>query len=171
MNLLISHVLRDHVLLGGLVAFLLIPHWGKEASVVFWLSTIFIDLDHYVNFVIRAKRRIFDIPFMFRFHEAVFERRNRPEFLNLEPFHTLEFLLLVGLIAFGPLPILQPIFWGFVLHVVVDWAHLTRYRVFTKRAHTVVEYFLRRNKIRAQGMDPDAVFVESLQSLKGNAHG
>lgn len=162
---LVSHVWRDHVLLGGVVASFLAFHWGIWNGLLFWLANVGIDVDHYLHFIASTKFKPLGFRPMFRFHEQVFAQRHRSDFIAIELFHTLEFLILFAVLTFFILPSLQPIFWGFLFHNVVDLVHLARYRIFSKRAHSFVEYILRRKKMEAEGKSPDLIFVESRKAL------
>ena len=165
MKPLANHVLRDHVLIGGIAALLLLPVLGHGGSFIFWLSTILIDLDHYLDFFLRTKFKYFSAQSMFRFHEELFKRRHRSDFLALEIFHTLEFAFLFGIISFKWIPALIPVFLGMTFHLFVDVIHLSRYGILHKRASSFVEFYLRRKQIRSRGENPDKVFEEALSAL------
>lgn len=165
MNALVTHVLRDHVILGGGAAICLLPLFGWQWSFAFWLANILVDLDHYLNFLWRCRFRAIGIKAMFRFHAEVFQQTHRPDFLGLEPFHTLEFLCLLGLLGFLSLPSLIPIFSGILFHVLVDLVHLSRYGILSKRAHSFTEYFWRRHRMVFRGHNPDGLFDEALEAM------
>jgi len=162
MKALTSHLLRDHVLIGAVAAALLVPVFGIWGSLIFWLATILIDLDHYLNFVVRCGFKHFSLPLMFRFHHALFQRKDRRDYLDIEIFHTAEFFALFAVLAFGFFPPLVPAFWGLAFHIAVDLVHLACHRILARRAHTFIEYFLRVKYMRSKGMDPDIVFLEAL---------
>lgn len=166
MKLLVNHVLRDHVLLGGIVALGFLPFWGVWRSFVFWVATVLIDLDHFLHFLYCTRFKVFGVGPLFRFHEKVFEQRNHSELLSLEIFHTAEFLFLTGFLAAMVTPYLWPVCWGFVLHIFVDFVHLKHFKILTKRSHSLVEYLLRRKRMLAMGKDPDHVFRIALKALK-----
>lgn len=159
-------MIRDHVLVGGLTAILFAPLLGFPGSLAFWAANILIDLDHYLRFLQYAGFRPFEIRAMFQYNEEVFEKRYRADFLGLEVFHTAEFIILFGVVAFSVFSFLQPVFWGMLFHIVVDLIHLSRFRMLTKRAHSIIEYFYRSAKFRAQGLNPDSVFEESLKAVR-----
>lgn len=163
MKLLSGHVIRDHALIGGLVALILLPAFGVWGSFMFWAANVLIDLDHYFRFLYCTKFKILGIGPMFRFHEKVFEQRNRPGFLVLELFHTAEFLLLVGVLS-AFIPVLWPVFWGFLFHMLVDFIHLARFKMLTKRSYSIAEYFWRRRKLISTNRDPDLIFESALKA-------
>jgi len=161
MKPLMAHVLRDHVLLGGAAAVLLYPLWGFWPAFAFWLANILIDVDHYIHFLVLTRFEVLDFGTMFRLNEQAFQNRHRPDFLALEIFHTVEFLFVLGMVAFWLMPWLQPVFWGMLFHNLVDLVHLGRYGVLTKRTHSFMEYWIRSRRIRSRGGDPNLAFQES----------
>lgn len=164
MNLLSHHVLRDHVLVGGIAALCFVPFWGGYGSLIFWMSTVLVDMDHYLHYLVRNRFRKPGIPSMFRFHEEIFKQRNREEFLALEIFHTVEFMVLLSVVTFLFGGMLLPAFWGIVFHIVIDLIHLTRFGILRKRCHSLFEYFWRRRQFLAQGKDPKDIFIEALKA-------
>ncbi len=163
MKALSNHVIRDHVIIGGIAAWLATPILGTSGSLAFWVATVMVDIDHYFNFLWRAKFRVFGISPMFRYHEQLFEKRHRPEFLAIEVFHTIEFIFLFGWTALyfkGPL---LGAFWGIVFHMLVDFVHLGRYGILTKRSISFVEYYWRRAKMKAGGKNPALPFQEAMR--------
>ena len=164
MKVLQNHVLRDHVIIGAVAGALLLPFLGLEGGFLFWISTILIDLDHFFNFLYYTRFRVFRLDVMFRFYEHVFHVRRREEFLAIEPFHAIEFLAAVGGGAFW-LPVIRPVFYGFLFHIAVDVVHLKRFGALTKRSHSVIEYYWRRKHILAAGGNPDRIFAETLNEM------
>lgn len=165
MKALTHHVLRDHVLIGGMASLMAFPFLGPWGSLAFWLSTILVDLDHYLDFLLRTRFRMPGVGPMFRYHEILFQKKDRPEFLALEIFHTAEFLLLFGLFAFWRGGIFLSIFAGVMFHMLVDLIHLGRYRILTKRAHSLIEYLWRKKRFEEQGKIPAVIFKEVLEAL------
>ena len=164
MKPLMTHVLRDHVLFGGIVAGLLLPKFGFWNSAVFWASTVLIDTDHYFRFLYLTRLRTLDVRKMQRFFERAFPLRNHPDFLTVELFHTIEFMSLFGVCSAVFFPMMLPVWWGFLFHIGVDFIHLFRHRAFTKRCHSFVEYWWRKKKIILRGGSPDLLFENILKS-------
>ena len=161
MKLLTNHVLREHVAIGGLAALLLTPWIGWQGAMLFWLSNILIDMDHYLHFVYAHRGRIFRIREMFQYHQHLFDKVHRSDFLAIEIFHTVEFLALLGWASFWIWSWLQPIFWGAIFHTVVDFVHLCRHGIPFKRVYSFVEYAIRRNRLKRRGLAPDWVMTGS----------
>ena len=69
MRVLMIHVVRDHLLLGALVAALLAPGQGVAWAVAFWAASVLVDVDHHLHFLQFAGwRRWLDFRGMFRFN-------------------------------------------------------------------------------------------------------
>ena len=168
---LANHVLRDHVLIGALAALAVLPFLGTGGSLVFWISTVMVDSDHYLDYLVRTRLKHPGIRPMFLFHEELFNRRHREEFLALEIFHTVEFMVLFAGVAFWGGGLLPSIFWGIAFHMAVDFVHGARYGILSKRSHSFIQYFWRRKQFLAQGKDPEAVFAEALRAAGGTADG
>lgn len=162
------HVVRDHGLLGGFVAWALHPLLGKEAAVLFWVATVLMDLDHYVSFVARCGiRSVFQVRKMFLFHQLLFERAAEKGFLTMDPLHTLEVLAFItGAGIFWPLPWLRAMAYGFWLHFVTDLVHLARHGRSFARANSFLEYWIRRRRLAEEGVSPECVYQEVLNRLR-----
>lgn len=139
------------------------PLLGTQGGLIFWISTMVVDIDHYVEFIFLTRFRKLGFKPMFRFFEELFQRRDRKEFLVLEIFHTFEFLGLLALLAWGwGGPVLY-VFYGVLFHMVVDFFHLLRYGALGKRSPSLIEYHLRKRKFFSEGKNPHRVIEEALQ--------
>ena len=166
MKALTNHVLRDHVLIGGIAAIIASPALGAWGSFWFWTATVLVDIDHYLHFLLATRFKAVGVKAMFRFHHELFERRNMPDFMILEVFHTLEFIALFGILAFNYFGLLRPVFWGIVFHMIVDFVHLSRYGILHKRPHSFIEYGWRRRRVLELGRDPDYPVKEAVRAMR-----
>ncbi len=153
--------LREHVILGGVAATALAPLLGVQESAVFWAASVVIDVDHYWDYVYRNGFRDWSPRRMFEFHQTLFTKIRRPEFLALSLFHTMEWFLLVYLAAVWlDATVLFAALWGMLFHFVLDVVRLAGYRAAFKRAFSMVEYIIRRRSLVRRGLDPDRVYRE-----------
>jgi hypothetical protein len=161
---------RDHALIGALAASALVPVLGIN-SAVFWAASVFIDGDHYVDYVYRNGFKDFSIGGMFQFHNSLstipLKDHKKRGFVTLSMLHTVEALSIVFIAAelTGWLW-LQSIFWGMIFHVFTD---LTRWAVvgvsiFT-RALSLVEYMIRVNNMKRRGTDPREIYQVALAQI------
>ena len=125
-------------------------------GVVLFLSIIFIDVDHYFDFVCVTGR--FGIRDMFRFHGYVWKHRENVFGMSL--FHTVEvftLLFFLGYIHYYLWIILA----GFLTHFALDLYSLVKNRMLFNRAFFIVEYLLRRGKNNRGYPVPDEAFWAS----------
>jgi hypothetical protein len=158
MRVLMSHVVRDHLLLGALVAALLAPWQGAAWAAVFWAASILVDVDHHLHFLRFAGwSRWLDLRGMFRFNAHLFAAIHRSDMLILEVFHTAEALALLAALAWGVSPLLQPVFWGMCFHLAVDVVHLSRLRALGVRPWSFAAYAVRASRLRREEIDPTRI--------------
>lgn len=152
---------REHVIYGTIGAAALYPFMGKE-STLFWAASIAIDLDHYIDYV--WHNRFSDLSFkgMFEYHRLITKQWHHPAFLNLEIFHTIEFIVPLFLIAhYTGSATLFAVCLGFVYHIVLDLVSLYKNGIFFARTHSFPEYFLRKKKLESRGLDPAGLYRQA----------
>jgi len=88
--------LSEHIVLGGGAAIALAPTLGARGSLVFWASSVLIDVDHHWDYVYRNGFSDWSPAGMFAYHERMFAQIHRPDFLAMNLFHTAEWFLLVA---------------------------------------------------------------------------
>ena len=154
---------REHVLLGGGVAAALSPVLGIEESALFWGSTVLIDVDHHWDYVYRNGFTDWSLRRAFAFHRLLFGTIQRPEFLALNLFHTVEwFALAIAAGAWlGSSAVLAAVL-GMIFHLALDLVWLACHRATFKRALSMVEYVIRRRGLVRRGLDVEAVYREAL---------
>lgn len=157
--------LREHIVLGGLASAALAPTLGAQ-SLVFFASSVLIDVDHYWHFLESGRFRDFSVRRMFAYHAWLFGQTRRPEFLSINTFHTVEFFVLAGLVALQTgSPVVEAAILGGLWHMALDLIHQTWHGIPFKRALSIVEYALRRRRMLRRGLDPDLIFREAHEHL------
>jgi hypothetical protein len=142
------------------------PLVGIDGGIVFWASSVLIDVDHYVDFVYRSRFSKWSIREMYDFHRGLFDRIRDGDFLAISLCHTLEWFLLVWWAARRfQSALLVAAFWGMVFHVVLDLGYLARLGALTTRALSVSEYLVRRRGLIRSGRDPDRVYRDTLADV------
>ncbi|MBI4860064.1 MAG: hypothetical protein HY815_07345 [Candidatus Riflebacteria bacterium] len=150
--------LGAHVLVGGVASAGLYPWLGAEGAAVFLGASVLIDVDHYWHWIEHNRFTDFGPSRMFDYHHRLSELMYRPGFLAICPFHTVEFFILVHLLAtILDAPLLDIALCGFLFHLTFDLIHLASHRVIFKRALSIVEYWVRRRMLIASGQDPEAI--------------
>lgn len=157
---------RDHVIYGAAGAAALYPALGS-GSLLFWAASVAIDLDHYLDYL--WHNRFTDLGFkgMFEYHRLLTKQWHNPAFLNIEIFHTIEFMAPLFIIAhLTDSDALFALFFGFVFHIALDLVSLYRNGIFFARAHSFPEYFLRKKMLEAKGYDPAGLYTEAARMTR-----
>lgn len=150
--------LKEHIVYGGTASLILTPFFGVK-SIYFFIASILIDSDHYVDFLYFSRFRNWSVKSMFRFHGQLKEWKVRDNFMALEAFHTVEFIfsiLILGIYFQSTELVL--VFSGMVFHMFLDLIRLYQYKAIPLRALSFIEYWLRARKMRSAGIDPEKLF-------------
>ncbi len=169
---LVVHVLRDHALLGALPAAWLASRLGAGDALLFWAANVLVDVDHYVSFLHWAGAAALRPHRIFHYARRVMAGAAARPFLDLEPFHTAEFALLL---AAGGYPAgvawLKPVLWGVLFHAAVDVVHLARHGLLATRCHSLAEYWLRRRAMERRGQFPALVQQQAAREALADCRG
>lgn len=159
---------RDHVILGGIAAAGLFPWIGRHA-IIFWLASVFIDIDHYIDYVYYNGFRNYSIKNMFKFHDLLATWWKRPEFLAIQIFHLIEVQMLIGIIGLWlNSQIFIMIFMGMIFHIILDTIYLYSFRVIYIRVYSLIEYIIRIRNMHRLGLYPRTMFVEAANHILCN---
>jgi hypothetical protein len=154
---------KEHVIYGGAASAALYPAMGVNA-LLFFAASFAIDFDHYLDYVYHNGFKDFSLKRMFGYHNALERMWDRPEFLNMEVFHTIEFI--VPLFAAARLLdslALEAVFWGITFHVLLDMVYLYRMKIFFKRSYSMTEYFIRRRALEMRGLKPVELYLSAVR--------
>ncbi|MBI2400627.1 MAG: hypothetical protein HYV23_06190 [Deltaproteobacteria bacterium] len=157
---------RDHVIYGAAGAAALYPALGT-GSLIFWAASVAIDLDHYLDYL--WHNRFTDLSFkgMFEYHRLLTKKWHSPEFLNIEIFHTIEFMAPLFIIArVTDSDALFALFLGFIFHIALDLVSLYRNGIFFARTHSFPEYFIRKKMLEARGLDPAGLYNDAARMTR-----
>lgn len=158
---------RDHVIYGTVAASALYPSIGTDAA-YFWAASFLIDIDHYLDYVYHNGFTDFSFKKMFAYHNALDRFWHSPEFLNLEIFHTIEFLAALYLVSlWSASTALLSVFLGFVFHSLLDIVYLSGHGVFSIRAYSFTEYYMRRRRLVEMGYSPGDIYREAVRIVNG----
>lgn len=162
--------LRDHLIIGGVASVALAPLIGSQAA-LFGGASVLIDVDHYMHFLYRNRFRDWSVRRMFAFYQSLWERRHRDDLLSLEVFHTLEWAVLLALAAaWTGWTAIWVVLAGVLFHVELDRLYLRHHGVLNRRAHSVIDYFVRRRRLQHAGRDPALPFIDALAAIRPNWH-
>lgn len=162
-------ILEKHVLIGLGTTAVLYPFFGIK-SLWFFVSSILIDIDHYLSYIIRTNFSDFNPKTMFRYNEVLLLWRHRQDLLGIDPLHTFEFIILLAVLAYNlNSQILLVILLGIIFHILCDFFFLLWYGAPFKRAFSFLEYFIRRFRMRKRGIDVNGVHCEAIEFARNNS--
>jgi len=154
--------LRDHTILGGAAALILYPFTGLNA-LWFFGASVLIDIDHYLDFIYHTGLKDLGPKRMFQYHNCLQRWWRDPAFLNMEVFHTVEFLaLIIALALIFSSAALWALFFGLIFHIALDLVFLYRNGIFFKRIHSITAYFIKKRKMARVGLDPARLYKEAV---------
>ncbi len=163
---------RDHVILGSAASAGLWFLPGVDTlhlPVYFWLSSILIDIDHYLDYIYNNRFTDYSFKRMLAYHTLLYHRRFDPAFLNLSIFHTVESMAVLGALAFfaGSATLLY-IWWGFLFHIICDTLMLIYDGKPSIRSNTIMGYFFKIKRLKLQGLDTKAIYTMAVNEARGN---
>lgn len=159
---------KDHVILGGLAGAALYPVFGAE-SLLFWGASFAIDIDHYLDYIYHNGFTDFSFKKMFEYHGVLDRFWYEVEFLNIEIFHTLEFMGPLYFLSLAPgLGFIKAVFWGFLFHIVLDMIYLYWNGIFFLRAYSFAEYYIRKRRLEEKGYRPEAIYFQAIKIINGS---
>lgn len=159
---------REHVLIGGIASLVLSPVIGL-GSIPFWIGSVLIDVDHYLEFIYHNRLTNFSIRRMYDYHYLLGNYWPRPEFLNLSVFHTVEFLSLFYLVALWlDSFMLKAALLGMLLHFFLDFIYLVSWGAANKRAYSIIEFLIRKEIMKRNGLHPFTICNEAIDVVLQN---
>lgn len=156
---------KDHIVFGAIASVALYPSMGQK-SAYFWCASVAIDFDHYLDFVYHNRFTEFSLKKMFGYHKELVKAWHLPEFLNVELFHSIEFMAALYIIsALTGLPALKAVLWGLIFHNALDMLFLLRNGIFFKRAYSLTGYLIKKRRLEAAGLRPGEVYSQALRAI------
>ena len=154
-----------HVIIASAAALALVPVLGARSS-LFAVSSVLIDVDHYLDYVYRNGFRDFSLRRAVEFNRVLNEKASGGPFVVLHIFHTVEFMGVLAAIAIiFKNPWFWAILWGVLLHIGLDLIYVYYRRVLFRRALSVIEYFIRYRMIKRRGKHLEMTYRSVLQTL------
>jgi len=132
--------LKVHTIQSVVTSAALYPVMGENV-IPFGLAVVFIDLDHVIEYV--RDTGSLDVRGVFTCSKLI-EKNVHKKFLVINIFHTVEFFLMVLLLA-KSFPWLYYVLAGMLYHMLFDLMHVVRNRTPFARAYSNIEYLYRRS--------------------------
>ncbi|MBI2915554.1 MAG: hypothetical protein HYY63_02120 [Elusimicrobia bacterium] len=156
----------EHIVYGSAASLALAPVFGVKTA-FFLVGSLAIDLDHYLDFLYYGQFKNWSFKKMFEFHGVLGRWKERPNFMALEAFHTVEFLLAFLLVAWiAQSTELYLLFAGMCFHLVLDMVRLSQWNKIGNRALSFIEYWIRSRKMIQAGVHPEKIFEEAYASIE-----
>ena len=152
--------LQEHIIISSVAAVALAPAWGVQNSLIFLVSAVMIDSDHYLDYLYRTKAKDWSPARMFRYYDKMsLMEKNDPEMLGFSLCHNAEIFLLVYLLAvFTHLNLFMVILSGMFFHLILDMFWLKHNKVFFIRSYSLVEHHIRKRLLLKKGLNPQNFF-------------
>ncbi|MFQ5480250.1 MAG: hypothetical protein ACE5DW_03140 [Thermodesulfobacteriota bacterium] len=160
--------LRDHIILGGAASAALYAFTELEV-IWFFFASVLIDIDHYLDFVYHTGLRDVSPTNMFSYHRTLQRWWHDPAFLNMEIFHTAEFLFIVITLAMVlKSGILLALFLGLIFHIALDMIFLVRHGIFNKRTNSIISYFIKKRRLTGDGHNPEKLYKMAVKIVSSS---
>lgn len=154
-----------HLILGSVAGVATIPILGPYSG-AFVAASFLIDSDHYLSYVWRNRLRDFSLRRAISFNRRLVSVVKVTPFLGLDVFHTIEALLVVFILALIlSHQFVHAIAWGMIFHIALDMAYLLKKGIIFKRAHSLLEYLVRRRHMINRGQKPWEPFQAILSEM------
>jgi len=125
-----------HTILAVIAYFIIQPFVGTQAAIIFAISSVFIDIDHWFWAIHKAKKWWLHEAYFWNLKDikrmSAYEASGRRVKPVLHVFHTIEFMVLI-LAASLFLPVLWPVFWGIVFHNSCDMVRMLIKKIHRRR--------------------------------------
>lgn len=159
--------LREHLIIGGVAATILYPHWDPWRVLLFWGAEVLIDADHYWDYLWRSKFVNWSGRRMFRYYDKIYEFGRNKNFFAISILHTAEAFIGVYLLAFyWNYIFFMTIFWGMVFHLILDMIWQLKLKCFFVRAYSIIEYIIRKKLMIRRGLSPDSFYKKMFELSK-----
>lgn len=158
------------MVLGSASAVILSPILGASGAIYFFLASVLIDVDHYLDFLYRTRFKYITIREMFIFHKHMVSFWRRPDFLNIEIFHTIDFMVPLYCISlYYNLDPLKAVCYGIFFHMGCDMVYMMSHRIFFKRTYSLTEYLIRKRRLAMRGLNPQDVYDDAAALMSKEA--
>lgn len=161
---------QEHIVYGGAASAVVGFIWGPWNALVFWVASVLIDVDHYLDHVWRTGGADLEVLSIFRLDNYFRKKMDTGEMqkraLCFSLFHTVEvFSAVYASAIYSGQSFFMFVFLGMVFHLFLDLIWLARFNALFMRAFSIIEFVIRRRVLRHRGMDPDAFYLEGCREL------
>jgi hypothetical protein len=130
---------KEHIIYSTILCAALFPLFKWNVIIIFLVSVILIDIDHYIWFV--QKTKDYHIKSVWRYYQHLLQISKRKCEYVLHVFHTVEFWMLIILLAFVS-QFFVYVAIGISYHVLLDHIYCIQHNPLQKRANSIIEWLL-----------------------------
>ena len=135
-----KHIIYSLIL--GLILFIILPYYSIIPFLIFFLSSVLIDIDHYIVYIWRKKDK--SLVGALKWHELL--NKNHTEKKKNIPFfhflHSFEFLILLVILSFFFKYIIYALL-GFIFHSILDLIDMKRRKELSSREYFTFKLFFK----------------------------
>ncbi len=162
--------MQEHIVYGGAASTVVGYFWGPWNGLVFWLASVLIDFDHYLDHVYRTRGADWKVSSIFKMDTYCRRKLESGQMqkgtLCLSLFHTVEAFAAVYVAAkYYEQSFFMFVFFGMMFHLFLDLLALAKHNAVFMRALSLVEYVIRRRLMKKKGIDPDLFYREAFRAL------
>ncbi len=144
---------KQHIIINLIICLILLFFIQPIYVLIIFLSSVFIDFDHYLYYVFEKKRFSLKSAYNWfliettKFHNLSVEEKKKHRYFILI-FHGLEPLILLYLFSFY-IPILFFIFFGFLMHLIEDSIIATKFKYLKRKLFLSYAIYMHiKNKVK-----------------------
>lgn len=159
--------LKSHIVAGVIGTAIFYPWLGPWRSLVFFISSVLIDADHYWDYLWKTKFENWSPKQMFKYYDHVSANRFDKRKLGFSLLHTAELYIVIYLLAvYVHYDFFITILGGMSFHFIFDVISLSWEGLHFIRPYSIVEYWIRKRRMQRMGLDPDEFYRDMYELSK-----
>jgi len=159
--------LKSHIIAGAVGAIAFYSIFGPFKTLIFFLASFLIDVDHYLDYLWRTKGKDWSPKRMFQYYDYVIENKYDKNNIGFSIMHTVEVFFIIYLLSlYVSSELFLPILCGMAYHMIFDMVWLSYHKVTFIRPFSIVEYIIRKRKMIKDGLDPDGFYKKAFEVSK-----
>lgn len=152
-------LLKSHIIAGAIGTAVFYPWLGPWKALVFFIASVLIDADHYLDYLWKTKFTDWSPRQMFKYYDKVIEHRFDKRKLGFSLLHTAELYIVLYLLAvFVHYDFFITILGGMAYHMIFDVISMAWEQLHFIRPFSIIEYVIRKRRMQKMGFDPDEFF-------------
>lgn len=153
--------LKSHIIAGVIGTAILYPIFGPWRSAVFFISSVMIDADHYLDYLWKTKFEDWRPSQMFKYYDHVIANKFDKRKLGFSILHTIEAYIVIYFLAIVVNhDFFITVLGGMAYHMIFDALSFAKDRLHFIRAYSIMEYHIRKKRMQKKGLNPDEFFQD-----------